>query len=134
MFPAIHTAATPATFSVDRLSTRRLAWAAIPGAMRWLVPPRQYGAVIRQLEPALQHILQGKCLKQDQMALLFRDPYTVDTTSPAVQAAFDGTSLIADRQEALRPEVIGEDQIPERPRDLVSVFAGHFLPRTIVVG
>lgn len=68
------------------------------------------------------------------MAFLFGDSHPVDAASHAVQAAFDGTSPIADRQEALRPEVIGEDQIPERPHDLVSVFAGHFLPPTIVVG
>src|SRR6266849_4433516 len=116
------------------LASPPVAWARSPSTMRWLVPSNQHGAVLWQLEPAFQPVLQGRRLQRDQVAFLFGDPHTVDATPHAIQAAFDGAAPIADGQEALRPEVIAEDQIPDRPHDLVSVFAGHFLPPTVVVG
>ncbi len=68
------------------------------------------------------------------MTFLFRGPDPVDATPYTIQATFDGATPIADGQEALRPEVVGEDQMPEGPYHLVSARAGHFFPLLIVVG
>jgi len=68
------------------------------------------------------------------VAFLFGDSHPVDTTSSAIQAGFDGANPIADGPEALWPEVVGEDQMPEGPYHLVWALAGHFHPLLIVVG
>ncbi len=102
-FPAIHTVAIPIAPTVS------------PGALRRLVAAQQLWAVRGQVEPALQHHLQGSGLQRDQVTFLFGDPHPIDAASYAVQATFDGATPIADGQEALRPEVIGEDQMPEGP-------------------
>src|SRR6266566_6402854 len=117
-FPAIHTVATPI---------------ASPGAMRRLVPAKQLWTVRGQLEPALQHLLQGGGLQQDQVVFLFRDHHPVDATHYTIQATFDGANPIADGQEVFRPEMIGKDQMPEGAYYLVSARADHFLPLLIVV-
>jgi hypothetical protein len=58
-FPTIHTAATPYRH---------------PDALRRLAPAKQLWTVRGQVEPALQHLLQGSGLQRDQVAFLFDDP------------------------------------------------------------
>jgi len=118
-FPAIHTVATPI---------------ASPGAMRRVVPSKQLWTVRGQVEPALQHLLQGRGLQRDQVTFLFCHPHPVDTTFYAVQAGCDATAPFTDGQKALRPEVSGEDQISKGPDHLVTALAGYLFPLLIVVG
>jgi len=68
------------------------------------------------------------------VAFIFRDTHAADAAPLAVQAAFDGISPIADWQEPLRPEVVGEDEIAKRSHDLVPALTSHFLPLGVVVG